>query len=502
VEPKAHVSKFIDWNGPFGPLVAMIGCGLFALSLPPVSDHGYQFHLASRVLDGARLYVDVAAADMHPPLFTWLAIAIESAGRPIGMTGLALYPIAVTVAVSCSVYLVWRFFRPSPFLLVGLIIALLPAAGFSFGQGEHLAVSLSLPYLFAAARAVSGEPLPRGARLAFAVIAAFGFAMKPHFALVWLFVEAYVALRRGIRSLLRIDCLAIGAIFVTYTLATALVTPEFFRLLPWLMRLYPHFAPSALPRLLLDWRALLLLCGLVAGRIARRQSAVAPLADVLSLATLAMYMSLLMQLKGWAYHWQPVNALALILCGLAAEPVGARVRALTPALATAAIVTMNVQVDRTFRLLASPPTFLPELLRIADEHADRRPVVALSQYLQVGFPLVNYMHTSWASPYGHLWMVPAIYAASWYGDAPVQYRNAGEWRMLEQQVFDRLWDSIERGDPGLLVVETSSVTRFDMRAYFETDERFRTLFQKATALDTVGHHIVYALPARGPAVAP
>src|SRR5688500_7642863 len=82
----------VDFTGSFAVVLAVIGCGLFALSMPSVPDHGYQFYLARKLLGGATLYVDVAAADMHPPLFTWFATAIEVVARPFGMSGLDIYP--------------------------------------------------------------------------------------------------------------------------------------------------------------------------------------------------------------------------------------------------------------------------------------------------------------------------------------------------------------------------------------------------------------------------
>ena len=520
-------------DGPLAGVVALVACGFFALQTPPVPDHGYQFHLAGRLLDGARLYVDIAAADMHPPLFTWLAAGIEAAGRAAGVSGLDIFPWFVVACVAAVLAAVWRIGPRSGWLLVGLVVALLPAAGPYFGQGEHLALMLSLPYLFAAAAAARGDVpaaaatvrggragsasasgLSPASRFAIAAAGAIGMAMKPHFALVWAGTELYLARRRGARSLLRLESVTIGAVFVLYVAVTALLAPAFFELLPWLAALYPRFAPVPFVSMVLDWRLLLVAAGLAAAYFARRadQGQRAPgtgasdgrtieqdgpdrraLADVLAMAMLAMYAALLLQLKGWGYHWYPVVALALLLLGVAAEPYAARFRVALPAVVLAAGIVSATQVDRTARLLASWPTMLPEMLRIVDARADGRPVLALSQYLHVGFPLVNLTQSRWASPYAHYWMVPAMYSERWYGGGPIEYRRSGEWSALEQRIFDDTWAAIERERPALLIVETPHQNDFDMRSYFETDDRFRRLFQSATALDTIAYYVVYEL---------
>ena len=136
-----------------GPALALLGCGLFAWSIAPVPDHGYQFYIASQMLDGARLYVDVAAADMHPPLFTWLAAALEAVARRFNTHGLWIYPGVVVAITALVVYTLGRIGPRSAFLATTLVLALLPLAGPYLGQGEHLALLLALPYLFTSAAA-------------------------------------------------------------------------------------------------------------------------------------------------------------------------------------------------------------------------------------------------------------------------------------------------------------------------------------------------------------
>jgi len=79
--------------------------------------------------------------------------------------------------------------------LLLLCFALVPAAGYDFGQREHLAVLMSLPYLAVAALRLQPAPVSRSWRSGVALVAAIGFAIKPHFLLVPALVEGLIFLR-------------------------------------------------------------------------------------------------------------------------------------------------------------------------------------------------------------------------------------------------------------------------------------------------------------------
>ncbi|HSL72082.1 MAG TPA: hypothetical protein VK864_17675, partial [Longimicrobiales bacterium] len=328
----AHTGRLgrVDLAGPMVAALGALGCASFALSMPPVPDHGYQFYLAGKLLDGAKLYVDVAVADMHPPLFTWMAAGLELLARALGTAGWTIYPVFVSLLVAAALYAVWKIGPRSTLILSAFVLALLPLSGPYFGQGDHLAITLALPYLAATAASAGGTTLPGRARFGLALVAALGLAMKPHFALVWVAAELYHARQRGVRSLFRTESLTIGSVFVLYLLATWIITPEFFPTLPWLLKLYPRYAPVPLSALIIDWRALLLLGALIASRLDRTDPAWNRLTDVLALAAIALYAAVLLQLKGWGYHWYPVNALSFVLIGISVRRYAERVRLLVP----------------------------------------------------------------------------------------------------------------------------------------------------------------------------
>ena len=489
----SSTARNADLTGVLSVMLAVVGCGLFALSMPAVPDHGYQFFLAREILGGAKLYVDVAAADMHPPLFTWFAASIEIIARAFGTTGLRIYPFVVIALTSGSLWTLWRLGLRSSFVLMAVAVALLPMAGPYLGQGEHLALICSLPYL--AASAIAPEAMARRpfTRVLIAIAAAFGLAMKPYFALVWIGTELYLAQQHGRRSLLRIENFIIAICFTGYVVATALITPEFFRLLPWLMQLYPRFAHAPLSAILVDRRMLLLIVALVIVRIFKIGPEWYRLADVLSIAALAMFVAVLLQGKDWGYHWYPVTALSVVMIGLTLRQFGERLRLVTVIIGVVAVLWMNRQVDRTAALLAAPPAYLGQLIEVVEKRAQGGPIVALADNIHAGFPLVSYTGVGWASPYAHLWMIPAMYRDSWYRGAPWRYRSAGKWQGLEQQMFDGLWTAIDRKKPTLMLLQVPLDNGFNTMDYFATDPRFEALFRRSIQLETVGHYRIIGL---------
>jgi hypothetical protein len=484
--PRSGLTARLSGAGP--SVIAAFGCCLLVLAMPPVSDHAYQFHLGRRMLDGAVLYVDVAASDMHPPLFTWMTMAVEWLARWFGMGGLALFPFVIALCAALSIGLLWRVGPRSPVVLAAVVLAVLPLSGPFFGQGEHIAVFFALPYLFAASH--DAPPLGRFGRLGVASLAAFGLAMKPHFALVWVAAEVYRARRLGVRSMLRLESIAIGAAFVLYVAVTALLHPQLFALIPWVAELYPRFFPVSLSTLLLDWRGLLLLAAVLAAFAVQDEPAWNRVAHLVALAGVATWLAMLLQFKGWGYHWYPVVAFSVIVLGVRLRrPLARTTAVVVPAAAVAALLLAWGQADRTARVLTDTPTHIAPMIAIAEQHASGRAIMALSQYIQAVFPLVGLVDVRWPAPYAHLWMVHAIRAAPDGQAAP----DIARWEALEQQIMDRMWAAIDSSNPALLIVEHPLGPGMDMRRYFESDARFRALFARAVLIDTVGTYVVYGL---------
>jgi hypothetical protein len=239
---------------------------------------------------------------------------------------------------------------------------------------------------------------------------------------------------------------------------TALITPEFFRILPWMARLYPKFAAVPLRYILFDAQGLFVVIGIGAAWFARKNPELKRFVDLLALAMLAMYVSVLLQGKNWGYHWYPVIGLSLLLCAAAIDSFVRPVRGLVVAgLAAVSIVVMSMHIDRIATRLVKQPHYLADMLPAAEPYRGGT-VLALSHSLGVAFPLVNMLQMRFPSPYGHLWMLPAIYADP---------------------------SEAQRSPPDLIIMQQN------MMPYFMNDARFAQLLRESRPIKSVGFFTLF-----------
>src|SRR5687767_5696260 len=239
-------------DGNFKPtaLVSAVLVALCALAAGPSyvnHDAAWYLYVVRRLWEGATLYHDVI--DTNPPLIVWASAPPVLAGWLTGISVPAAFKVyvfafgvATLLAIDAIVRRTWRDHR---FLLVtGAAFVTLPFVKSDFGQREHFAVLLTLPYVVAAAaRPVA---LPMAARVVIGLAAGLGFAIKPHFAAAWLAVEMLAWRREGRSAFRRTELLAAAAACGGYALAVLLVTPEYLEIAGQVRRVYGGLdSPSA-----------------------------------------------------------------------------------------------------------------------------------------------------------------------------------------------------------------------------------------------------------------
>jgi hypothetical protein len=480
-------------------LGAVASLAAVAPFIPYASDIAWQSFVAGRLLAGERLYVDIGAGDVHPPLYTWLITLVAALGRvarlptPLLLLGLT----ALAALVSIWIAYRWAEERDGLGLLAFGVATLAPFAGYFAGGEQWTAIAL-LPHLVATARAAAGRPLPRRSTLASAAAAAVGIALKPNFLLAWLATEAYLTWRRGSRrSLLRPENRLMVGLWLLYIAATAWITPQFFTTALWAADLYRDFASPPLSALLTSWATLFVLaCAagvLVLGRRRERRD----LALVLLLAAVAMWAAAISQMKGWAYHWMPATGLAAAAL-LVAIPRGARRWTVAPA-AALSLGWFALSVQRLELTYQMGEAVLPPMREAVERLAPRQPILVLSNQLVVAFPLVNLTGAEWSSPFGHIWMAGPLHREERLRGQPYHYRGPEEWGAVEHAVFDGLWRGIQRRPPALVILDLGRPNGLDLVAFFTADPRLRRLLDDFRPAAQIGRYLVLT---RAPTAAP
>ena len=236
------------------------------------SDTGFLLDIAGRVLDGARLYVDII--EINPPLIVGLNLPIVLAARALDVPEILVYRLAVAALVLACIGLTGRVLgylfpagdaRPRRWILLLLTLVLFLLSGAYFGEREHLMLALISPYLaLVAVRAVK-QPVPWWEAAGVGALAGLGFALKPHFLLLFVAVEAYLLVRRRDAARpARPETLAVAGVLLAYGVVVLLVTPDYVRMVRLLGGTYLEFLYDPFlhllvtgPGVILSWFAVL-----------------------------------------------------------------------------------------------------------------------------------------------------------------------------------------------------------------------------------------------------
>lgn len=482
-------------------LVVLLG-GTAAFARPFNHDAGWLLHVADRMLAGDRLYVDLV--EVNPPLVVFLAVGAQGLARLLGVPATTALVAAVLAWAVVSLVLVQRVLRgllpglPARFLFLALAaLALTVLPGYDFGQREHLFVVAFLPYVVLRAARLDGKG---GPALPIGLLAGLGVALKPFFLLAWLAVEGVVLLRAGWKEWRRPETVAVALVLAVYALGVVLLTPAYFALARLASQVYGGFFPAPLADLVTDARMLLAVAAAgLAALLLPRRTPLAGLAALLAAAAVGSAAGVLVQGKGWDYHWLPVVAAAALSLGAAAleglaarGPVLARFR-WPLALTLVAVAGNEVAAARAVRT-EMEPFYLPQMRRLVETHARDGSLFALTTRMEVTFPLVNETGVGWASRFNILWPLPGLYADRAALPPEALYRRREEMGEMERLLVDGVVEDLQRSRPALLLVDRwgpgQALGHFSYLDYFLRDARFAALMREYRPLTQVGHYVV------------
>lgn len=398
---------------------------------PMKDDVAWLMHVARRWLQGGEPYV--SEIEINPPPIIWLSAGAVLLAQVTGLSTLTVYPLMVTVIVGlCAAWVASllrrrgaRIHPTSAFAAVVLVLLVIPAA--EFGQREHLIAAFALPYL--AWRLPSPGKAGTDAAEGFAVglLAGLCCALKPHYVLAFLVVEAGMALRDR-----RIAWApAAGAVVSAGTLGllTLALHPAYLAdVVPLALDLYriPFSLAVAVPPGAVLWGASLLAAGLL-WAMHRRVLRDGDLVLVLLLFSVGAGLVFLLQLRGFAYHRIPATSTtALALCALIAFiPRGALLRGLAALLLLALAGQATARFLPRVAIVAGTAPALEHRIADALRVHGARSYMAFSSTLGRGFPVVYLAGVEWASRFPSMWAVRAELAAAagQRGDAPPSVRG-------------------------------------------------------------------------------
>jgi hypothetical protein len=400
---------------------------------PQKDDVAWLLYVARKWLAGQRLYEDLV--EVNPPLIVWLyAIPAKLAiwlNTPPKLIAIPFFAALVLGAAWWSACLLRGngplFARRVPvFAAIGIVLLILP--GVEFGQREHLMTASILPYLCVMATWLNGGSTKRPTSIAAGIAAGLGCALKPTYALAFILPEL-LGLLWG-RRIIRTAPIAAVTAALIYAGSIVLFCPAFIdHAVPLALALYGG-TDQPLPALLLSAWAMLFGGAVTAtlwligrNRLAARGSFTLCLYAALTSFALGASVVYVLQGKDWFYHRIPATmAMILALLLWCAEILPAAVsrgmrlpqlsmprRRLVPATALAmvallAFITTGMERMRPWIEEAVEPDLSTEVrLEQIIRHEHAKTYIAFSEWIGLGFPVVNNTGVVWTSRFDSMW---------------------------------------------------------------------------------------------------
>ncbi len=505
------------WTAAASAAFAVGVAGAFATL--PTPDVSWLLFTSGRLLDGARLGVDVV--ENSPPVILWFKLPAVMLSRAAGWDSWVVWVAAVSLLGAVSLVASHRVLCRVPSLSgsAGPLMAVLAVGLFllpqqDFGQREHVAICLAVPWLLALAARLEAAELPRGLAWGLAFAGGVGLSIKPHFGLVWLAVAAVVLWRRRApgRALLPPE-LAGAAVTPLLALVIAFgLHPGYFGYVRDYGAVYAGFR-SENPLLVglvgegveWSWLGILALVAFASAIGPRPGSLV-----VLLSAVIAFHLAAAAQMKGWDYHFIPAGVLGLCLAaaadGCAGWPSDRVVRrvyrvAVPLGIAVAAWVggrrAVEVIVRPSAKWAEADPS-LPALLREVRRSGRRERLLVVSTNLASGWPLAHLARADWTLRGPAVWPLAAIYAPELDSPGVVRTRPRASWTPLERRLAAEIEGDVSLRPPTLVIIPRPMANAEPWQVLFRFD--YSTILPASvTALardpgwtaGTVGDYLVY-----------
>ena len=469
----------------------------FILSPPVNHDVAAVLAFSQRWLAGEHLYVDLL--DVNPPLIfilNLLPAALAGGNGPAGI--IALQACVLTLGLLVA----WQCRPPAAGACETILLGAFPAffllaPGYDFGQREALMALAALPYLFDAAnRAAGARP-----RLAATLIAAIGFALKPHFLAIPLLVEAFVWLRRRRPDATPLILLAVWSAYAALILIAFPVYLD--TIIARAMATYVRIAEYSMLSVVTRPRLAAAIAILAVSAIAARRAGGLP--AILGLAGIAAAAAAIVQHKGWSYHFVPTELLALALAMLLAARAIDRRRLPRPTLAACGLLSLAMlymtaagELPRNQLVYASvvDTPLRAALTRIAPGGR----VLVLSSVIAPVHPALNYANATATQPVMDLWPIAGTYrvctqATPGNPDAP-RYRPFVDMLAPEAALFRQIVDGFAAAPPDAILIDRFARIPecpgpFDFLAYFLRSPIFAAIFGQFRKDSTIGQFDFY-----------
>jgi hypothetical protein len=394
------------------------------------SDTSWLITVCEKILEGHRLYVDIAEVNPPGAVFLYMPavwIAHVTNVRPeFAVATFVFVSIGGSLALASTILsqagLTQRI-GPAGFSFTLLLLAALPSA--VFDQREHLALLFGLPLIAALVVRAAGAQINFGSRLLAGLCGAIMIAVKIYFVLIIAAPLVYVVWRIGWRRLFTtLELYVFAAVAsVLLALSVALFPVFIHKIAPMVAEIY---VPQRRDLIYLVFRPAiiywLVLAAYLSSLACKRFDD--PLLVVPVLASTGALVAYFLQGKGWPYQAYPAVALMGMALGAAAL--------LDRNMTRSAFANLPITCTATFFLAFGAFTFAPRLdsaslEKLVASTARHPKVLMIGADIALGFPLTRSVDGEWVGTFPCLWVTDMI---SHQRDMGEQARTAESDRLL------------------------------------------------------------------------
>ncbi|WP_341703952.1 hypothetical protein [Ferrovibrio sp.] len=499
----AASGRHADWSRLlYWFVLAVCAAWIAGYFFPPINhDTAVLLYISKLWLNGGRLYVD--AIDINTPLVFVLHLLPEALAKLTGLPGtvmlVGLLGLGIAGSFATCRWVLAASLDPAhatadallPLLLLFLLIVF---PNNMFTQREHILLVMAMPYLLVASGRADGAPLSPQLRVATALLAGLGFAMKPYFLGIPLLVELYLLSQRGLRrSLADPVPWSVLGVCIAHALFAVIVTPEYFTVVwPIASAFYSEVSNWSTLDLMLSANLgpptlILPLLGIAAFFAIRSH-----LARVIFMAGLGGLASAYAQHKGWPYHALPAQAFTLLLAGVVIAHVMDHVvwprrgdarpaRLFAAALMLLVFYQEGLHSRPFFKQLEYRGSELRRLMQIVKQEKRNDRILILSPGIYPHFPMINYLRLQMTMRFESMWLIQGAYAEC--RELAPLYTPPESMSPAESFVFRSVAEDFNRKKPSLLIVDNvPGIPRcqgetFDYLEYFSRNPLFAKRFE-------------------------
>jgi hypothetical protein len=465
--------------------LVVVGLGLIlSLIVLPGPDLLWRMHIADGLLNGKQIYRDFL--EVNPPLWFWAALpaAWLAKNTPI-LAYHALIGLNMAVIISAT-FLLFQLAKKT----LGASAAAAAAFGFLFalclvsvgdlGQREQsLLMACGLWIALLCAR-LEGREVGLPTAILVGLISAYGFALKHYFVLLPLVLEALLLWRqkRAWRPF-RPENLTLAFCALAYACAVWKFTPDFLgRMMDLIQTTYYAFGPwnafsSFERKVRLAMQGLFVFVPIAIMVLTKERRA---FCIALAIAIVMCLAIVLLQQKGWRYHFVAAHGLSVMLSIMMVHQAfvsqETRSRVALPVVATLTLIWALVAVPAIGNVQTRGQMVEPLLKSIIAKEAEDSRIFILSVGPDYAFhPLADAGRPYW-SRYYSLWMLPGLLT-------PNQDPKLEAIRKVEKErVRAEFVEDVQCSRPNLIIgevgyVRTPNPVRIDSIGYLTEDPAFK-----------------------------